>query len=415
MPVSNGWTGGQYSLFRALFGAYLFVHFVELVPWGTEMFSNRGVIAHADASPLLHLFPNILAIYDSPFFVTAFLVVGVLLSVFFAIGYFDRVAALALWYIWACLLGRNPLISNPSLPYVGLLLLAHACLPSAPYGSLGGRGRPDPGSDWRMPQSIFFVVWILMAVGYGYSGYTKLLSPSWIDGNAIARVLTNPLARENLLNRALIGLPENILKVMAWGALALELSFAPLALFRRTRPYVWGSMLAMHIGLIALIDFADLSIGMVMLHLFTFDPAWIRPRTTTATETIFYDGGCGLCHRAVRFVLAEDRAGDSFRFSPLNSQKFFSSVPAENIAILPDSIVIQTARGTLLIKSAALIYVGKRLGGIWRLLAGCAETIPDSLRDKLYDVVAVSRHRLFRAPKDICPVIPAKLKERFDY
>jgi hypothetical protein len=29
--------------------------------------------------------------------------------------------------------------------------------------------------------------------------------------------------------------------------------------------------LAMHVGLIVLIDFADLSLGMVMLHLFTFD------------------------------------------------------------------------------------------------------------------------------------------------
>jgi predicted DCC family thiol-disulfide oxidoreductase YuxK len=415
MPLRNGWTGGQYSVFRALFGAYLFVHFAELMPWAKEMFSNRGVMPQADASPLLHLFPNILAVCDSPCFVTVFLLVGVLLSVFFAIGYFDRVAALALWYIWACLLGRNPLISNPSLPYVGLLLLAHACLPSAPYGSVGRRGRPDAGSEWRMPQSIFLVVWILMSVGYAYSGYTKLVSPSWIDGTAIARVLANPLARENLLNRALIGLPESILKVITWGALALELSFAPLALFRRTRPYVWGLMLGMHIGLIALIDFADLSIGMLMLHLFTFDPAWIRRRTAGATETIFYDGGCGLCHRAVRFVLAEDRAADSFRFSPLNSQKFFSSVPAENIAVLPDSIVVQTADGTLLIKSTALIYVGKRLGGVWRLLAGCAETLPVSWRDKLYDVVAGSRHRLFRAPEEVCPVIPAKLRNRFDF
>ena len=238
-----------------------------------------------------------------------------------------------------------------------------------------------------------------MAVGYSYSGYTKLVSPSWINGTAITRVLASPLARENLFNRVLIGLPESVLRFTTWGALALELSFAPLALFKRTRPYVWGLMLGMHIGLIALIDFADLSIGMVMLHLFTFDPAWVRPRTAEAAETIFYDGGCGLCHRAVRFVLAEDRAGNSFRFSPLNSQKFVAIVTADNIAGLPDSIVVHTAADALLIKSNALIYVGKRLGGIWRLLAGCAETLPGSWRDKLYDVVARIRHRLFRAPK----------------
>ncbi|HZH02738.1 MAG TPA: DCC1-like thiol-disulfide oxidoreductase family protein [Myxococcaceae bacterium] len=34
------------------------------------------------------------------------------------------------------------------------------------------------------------------------------------------------------------------------------------------------------------------------------------------SDILFYDGGCGLCHRAVRFVLARDPAG-RFRFAPL--------------------------------------------------------------------------------------------------
>ena len=45
MSVSNGWTGGQYSAFRAVFGTYLFVHFVQLVPWGAELFSRCGIPA----------------------------------------------------------------------------------------------------------------------------------------------------------------------------------------------------------------------------------------------------------------------------------------------------------------------------------------------------------------------------------
>ena len=34
-----------------------------------------------------------------------------------------------------------------------------------------------------------------MAVGYTFSGVTKLPSPSWRDGTALARILDNPLAR----------------------------------------------------------------------------------------------------------------------------------------------------------------------------------------------------------------------------
>src|SRR5687767_12983990 len=133
--MKNGWTGGQYSLFRWAFGVYLFVHFLQLVPWGGELFSSRGVLPDASASPVMYLFPNILALWDSPGFVTMLLWMAVALTLLFAMGLFDRTAAVGLWYIWACLYGRNPLISNPSIPYVGLLLLAHACLSPSPYGS----------------------------------------------------------------------------------------------------------------------------------------------------------------------------------------------------------------------------------------------------------------------------------------
>jgi hypothetical protein len=277
MSLSNGWTGGQYSAFRAAFGAYLFVHFVQLVPWGAELFSGRGVLPRS-ASPLLHLFPNVLALNDSPAVVTALLVGAAALSVLFAVGLFDRVAAVALWYVWACLFGRDPLISNPSLPFVGWLLLAHACLPPAPYGSLAALRRPDRGRGWRFPQPIFVAAWVVMALGYSYSGYTKLVSPSWVDGTALARVLDNPLARPGLPREMLLGLPPAFLKAATWGSLGLELGFAPLALFRRARPWLWAAMLLMHLGLLVLIDFADLSLGMVLLQLFTFDPAWVSRR-----------------------------------------------------------------------------------------------------------------------------------------
>ncbi len=114
--MRNGWTGGQYSLFRIVFGLYLFVHFVALVPWGAELFSSVGVLPHATASPLVHLFPNVLALFDAAGFVQGLLAVGALLSLVFALGRWDRMAALVLWYCWACLLGRNPLILNPRCP-----------------------------------------------------------------------------------------------------------------------------------------------------------------------------------------------------------------------------------------------------------------------------------------------------------
>jgi predicted DCC family thiol-disulfide oxidoreductase YuxK len=411
--MTNGWTGGQYSLVRVAFGTYLFVHFAQLVPWAAELFSNQGVLSDGRASPLLHLFPNVLALWDGPVFVTALVAAAAALSIPFAAGIGDRFAAVAIWYIWACLHGRMPLISNPGLPYVGWLLLAHAALPPAPYGSWAARGRADPENGWRMPAGIFLAAWILMALGYTYSGLTKLVSPSWLDGTALARVLDNPLARPGIAREVLLALPDELLRLATWGALLAELCFAPLALFPRLRPWLWGLLLIMHLGLMALIDFVDLSLGMVVLHLFTFDPAWVRPRPDAVTDLLGYDGHCGLCHRAVRFVLAEDRSGTAFRFAPLDGEAFRAALSEAERARLPDSLVVLTTDGRVMTRSRAVRYVLRRLGGLWRVFAAVAGVIPAGLLDRIYDGIARVRFHLFARPAEVCPLLPPRLRERF--
>ena len=412
--MKNGWTGGQYSGYRLIFGCYLLIHFLDLLPWGPELFSMRGVLPRASDSPLIHLFPNILGLWDGPFFVQLLLALAVVLSVLFAIGYWDRAAAVGLWYLSACLLGRNPLILNPGMPYIGWLLLAHAFVPAAPYGSVAALGRPDPRGGWKMPPSIYFAAWMLMALGYTYSGAMKLRSPSWIDGSAFARVLENPLARPGFVRVWLLSLPPAALYFATWTALAFELLFAPLALLRRLRPWLWTVMLLMHIGLFALVNFADLTAGMVVLHLFTFDPEWVPPAGQGRAETVFYDGHCGLCHRAVRFVMAEDRAGEAFRFAPLQGETFRALVPAAKRANLPDSVVVRTSDGELLVRSSAFIHIFRRLGGGWRVLVAVLGVVPRGLRDAAYDLVARVRYRIFGRREDVCPIVPAELRKRFD-
>jgi hypothetical protein len=64
-----------------------------------------------------------------------------------------------------------------------------------------------------------------------------------VDGTALERVLQNPLARTGAIHDLALSLPAWFFKLATWGGLALELSFAPLALFRVMRPVVWGVML----------------------------------------------------------------------------------------------------------------------------------------------------------------------------
>jgi hypothetical protein len=264
---ANGIDARSYAVFRWALGAYLLVHFAQLVAFGPELFSSRGVLPDADASPVLRLFPNVLALWDSPSFVTALLVAATALAAAVALGAGDRVAAIGCWYVLACLYGRNPLIANPSLPYVGWLLLAHA---------LFGPSRAERSSHgWRLPAPVFASAWLVMAAGYSYAGITKLASPSWLDGTALVWVLENPLARAGTLRAFLLDLPQPVLRAATWGALVLELAFLPVSLVVRLRAWLWLAMASMHVGLIVLIDFAELSTGMLLLHLYTFDPAWL--------------------------------------------------------------------------------------------------------------------------------------------
>jgi predicted DCC family thiol-disulfide oxidoreductase YuxK len=378
--MKNSWTGGQYSLFRVLFATYLLAHFLFLLPRVREGSSMTGLLS-----------------------------VGAVLSVFFGIGLYDRLAALGLGLVWTCLFGRDPLLANPSILFIGGLLLAHVLLPPAPYGSWAARGRADPGGGWRMPPALFAAAWIVLALSYTYSGYTKLVSPSWRDGTALSRMLDNPLVRPGWLRETLLALPPGLLHLGAWIMLALELAFAPLALLPHLRPWLWGMMFLMHLPLLAWIDFT----GLVMLHLFTWDPGWVRP-LPGGTERLFYDGHCGLCQRSVRLILAEDATGTAFRFAPLQGETFAALLPAPERAALPLSLVVRTEKGTLLTRSSAVLHILRRLGGTWRLLAGVLVFLPAVVRDRLYDGIARIRHRLFAQPAETCPLMPPSLRTRFD-
>lgn len=275
----NGWTVKSYTLFRVLLGGWLLLHFAHLVPYAAEVWSSSGVLPDAEYSPLTTLFPNVLSLFDSPLFVTALVSAAAAAALCLALGLGDRYAAVFLWYVLACLFGRNPLTANPALPFVGWLLLAHALV--------GPSRKQRHSGDWHLADPVFACAWLVMAAGYSYGGYTKLVSPSWLDGSAMAHVLDNPLARPTLLREWLLAQPEILLQLATWGALALELLYLPLALFGRARPLIWLAMVGMHLGLIVLVDFVDLTAGMLLLHAYTFDSNWLKrwrrpwPLTTT--------------------------------------------------------------------------------------------------------------------------------------
>jgi predicted DCC family thiol-disulfide oxidoreductase YuxK len=89
---------------------------------------------------------------------------------------------------------------------------------------------------------------------------------------------------------------------------------------------------------------------------------------TAAPDLLFYDGGCGLCHRWVLLMLRHDADGTRFRFAPIGSKAWHDAMQGR-MGPLPDSLVLRTADGRTLVRSDAVLRVAERMGGGWRIVA----------------------------------------------
>jgi predicted DCC family thiol-disulfide oxidoreductase YuxK len=134
-----------------------------------------------------------------------------------------------------------------------------------------------------------------------------------------------------------------------------------------------------------------------------------------ATHLVLYDGVCGLCSRLVQFLLAYDHRA-VFNFASLQSATGQAVVEQAGgdphqlttFYVLPN---YRTPGGRLLEKSDAALFVAGELGWPWktaRLLA----LVPKRFLDRLYDVVARTRYRVFGRYEQ-CRLPPAEFRSRF--
>ncbi len=121
---------------------------------------------------------------------------------------------------------------------------------------------------------------------------------------------------------------------------------------------------------------------------------------------LLYDGECGFCHAAVKFVLARDRRG-AFDFAALQSAAAasvlapFGGVPRD----LTTLFLFEDYQGSsprLRSRSDAALAIASGLGWPWRA-AAIFRLLPRALRDPVYDLVARHRHRIL-GPADACIV-----------
>ena len=122
-------------------------------------------------------------------------------------------------------------------------------------------------------------------------------------------------------------------------------------------------------------------------------------------KIVLFDGVCGLCNHSVSFLIKIDK-DKRLKYTPLQGEF------AKTLSLDPniDSILFYDD-GTLYYKSTAILKICARVGGVWRITS-LFYIIPSFLRDRLYDMVAQYRYRLFGKTEQ-CSLPTKEQKELF--
>ncbi len=235
------WITKPGTIGRLFVGAYLAIHYATLVPYAAEIYGRHGTLPDAHLNPFALPGASLVDATGSPaLFVCALSAIACLL----ALGIASRACAALLWLGGVALFHRNMLTLNPALPFLGLWLLSHVV------------------AGDREDRAVTRILWFVTAVAYAFSAGTKILSPSWASGAAIPLILASPVGHAGA-QAILAALPSWAGSAATYGTIALEASYVPFAFVRRARPWLWLATMLLHASLIASVDLADISLGML--------------------------------------------------------------------------------------------------------------------------------------------------------
>ena len=120
-------------------------------------------------------------------------------------------------------------------------------------------------------------------------------------------------------------------------------------------------------------------------------------------NVIYYDGECGLCHLAVRFILRVD-SKSKFYFSPLSN--------LDNNWKNIDSIILKKGN-KVFYEGQAIIMIFENIDNNWNYLAKILKLIPINVLDTAYRWVSRNRAKVSLKKVSSCPIVPSSYQKRF--
>jgi hypothetical protein len=176
--------------------------------------------------------------FTSPGAVSLLFVVLIIASLLFTVGLLRQVMALILWGGWVILYNLNNLTVDPSLGFIGLLLLVFATVPCGEPLVLGKRFLLSTPA-WRMPAITYWGIWFIFGMAFTVSGLEKFSSHIWTSGSAMGYFFSGPVGLSNQLVDWVITWPTFLHQLITWIVLYSQLLAVGMILFRKTRIILW--------------------------------------------------------------------------------------------------------------------------------------------------------------------------------
>ncbi len=120
-------------------------------------------------------------------------------------------------------------------------------------------------------------------------------------------------------------------------------------------------------------------------------------------NVIYYDGECGLCHLAVRFILRVD-SKNKFYFSPLSN--------LDNNLKNIDSIILKKGN-KVFYEGQAVIMIFENIENNWNYLAKVLKLFPVNVLNTAYRWVSRNRAKVSVKKVSSCPMVPSYYQKRF--
>lgn len=255
---------------RFLFGAYFIYYAVRTIPYLEEIYGREGIVPDISLNWTYGIFPNLFS-FISTEQLPLLLHLGIIVSALFLLfGYFPRAAAFIIWFLQTTLYNRNVLTGEPSLAFVGLLLLTLTLIPNQP-----SLLRKREYREMEVPYFVFFLPVFIFCLTFTVSAIDKSMSSSWLSGKALMQMLNMGIIKDNFIVHFFISQPA-LVSAFSYLAVLVQFSCFPLMVLGFYRMALILNFLAF-LCIFYLIDINQVIYGMLFFYsFFLLDVSFLR-------------------------------------------------------------------------------------------------------------------------------------------